>query len=150
MTGRFACRCPTPSVHPSPLRPDTCVQCSGVLSPKWTSNDVTQGRFWDRLEDGLFPHGVAPSWFDNLRRLALIREHEGRDLYGLRFFGRDSLADANEEIADFVTYIVLDSLKTIRAEGSDEDIDTALTAAAHAARAYEAAQHLKAKRRGAP
>ena len=80
----------------------------------------------------------------------LARESRGRDEFGLRYLRRDNEREAREEWSDGAIYLALSSLKAVRDEGSDEDIDVVLVAMYHAFKAYEATLRLHARRHGAP
>jgi ATP-dependent RNA circularization protein (DNA/RNA ligase family) len=111
-------------------------------------------KLWQRLEDGMFPNaGENPEWFEQFKHLAVTRERAGRDEFGFAYLSpnRDNIAEAAEELGDFIVYVFLDSLRARRENGGDdEDIDVVLTAASLAAQAFEHLSRLKHKRRGAP
>lgn len=100
--------------------------------------------FYDRLEEG-----PPIETFEVFRRHCLEREMAGRPKFGHSFHAKDNIAEALEEASDGANYCAFDVLKAARAADHD-DIDLALTAAWHFAKAYDSLLHLRAKRHGAP
>ena len=149
--GKRICSCARPSEHVNPAKKGKCVAEDALLDDAWMANDRTSHDFWTALEAGMFP-GEAPEWFFAFKAKAVARERAGRDTFGFEYLSpdRDNLAEAVEELADFVIYLSLESLKQRRMnDGVDEDFDVVLSSSALAVRAFEQLQRLRHKRRGA-
>ena len=149
------CRCEEPRESADPRREGLCEKCSLRLSPAWTSNDDTFAEFFDRLEATFPGYRSSPDWeppesFQMFRSQCQGREMAGRRTYGLRYLNRRNRKDAREEATDLALYMLFDSLREIRREGYDDDIDLALTAAWYAYKAYATTLDLKHKREHAP
>lgn len=143
---RFECKsCTRP--NPKVNKPDTCVQCNGLISDEWSSNDQTVHEFFKRLGDSI------PAKGDAWQRFVIdceAREFAGRKSFGFTYLERDNLREAREEACDLALYLMLDALKMVREGRAEEDFGLVLQIAFHAFQAYEATFSLAARRRGAP
>ena len=140
---RRECECREPNPYQHPEKGDTCVQCSGYISPRWTSNNQTVAAFFDRLEQSMFPVSLddLPDWWERFRMHCEARELAGRSRFRHSLCRRNNPGEGMEEAADGALYALFDCLVSRRA-GEDEEIDIALTAAYHFAKAHEALSHL--------
>jgi hypothetical protein len=103
---------------------------------KWISSDETMAEF--QTEVAKLPGVTAGLLLDAQRR-----ERAGRGEFGMKYLGRDNIAEAFEEAADFHNYTFFEWLNDRRA-GREEIDENLLTAAHHIALAYAA---LERKRR---
>lgn len=140
----------TPLVpNPKPNKPDICVQCSGHIDhdADWASNTENLSQFFNRLTDCQ----NLPITFPYFQGEIETREKFGRAQFGFEYLRRNNLTEAREEACDLALYAHLDILKARREGIREEDgIGLALTMAYYAAKAYDAALRLQAKRNGAP
>jgi len=127
------CDCPTPQ-DAGKNRPGYCRICGGRISERWTSNDRTIQEFMDHL---LSLPGVDPA----LIHQCVKRERTGREEFGHKFLARENEAEALEELADFVNYLLFRVLRA-RREGRPEKLEFVLQAAHHAALAYDITRRL--------
>jgi hypothetical protein len=81
--------------------------------------------------------------------MCINRETAGRDRFGYGYLEKDNEAEGLEEATDGANYAMFSVLKARRA-GDYEDEDVALTAVYHAFKMYEALDHLRQRRQGAP
>jgi hypothetical protein len=144
-TGLRVCECPVPNPRITPGRENFCVECSFYIKPAWTCNNATIDGWLDRLEAALPGEDL-----EAFREHIVVRELAGRDRFRHSFLGRNNCDEGLEEAVDLALYSLLDTLRAKREGRGDEDIDLALTAAAHAFHAHSALRRLKAKRAGAP
>jgi len=127
------CRCPSP--RQNHRRPAFCSQCGVGLDPKWISSDENLAVFLTRLADlpGVTPAGLLH---------AQTRERAGRVEFGLKYLGRDNIAEGQEEAADGSMYAYLEWLND-RRRGA-VSIDPELLTAAH----HFSLAHAALERRG--
>lgn len=136
--------------------PGVCGSCNGTVESEWTSSDETFLWFYRRLTEAMFPGTIArfpsppPDWFKSFMAACSRRERIGRPTFGYAYLGRDNPTEGQEEAADGANYAFFDMLVAIRESGDPDEIDTALTAAQHFARAYEALAKLRRKHHSAP
>jgi hypothetical protein len=121
-----------------------------MLDPEWVSSDRTIGKLFDRLAEALPPGEADSDEFYAFRAQCEAREKAGRNTFGFRYLNRSNTTEALEEAADFALYLMLDSLREVRDNGSEEDMDLVLIGARHAYKAHATARHLRARRHGAP
>lgn len=137
------CACPHP--EPKPQKPAFCVKCGFHLAPRWTCGATTIDAWLQRLEDSLPGEDLGA-----FREHVAVRELAGRNRFRFAYLDRDNLLEGTEEAVDLALYALLDVLRATREGRGEEDVDLALTAAAHAARAHSALLQLRDKRSGAP
>ena len=123
--------------------------------------------FLGALEDGSFP--MRPSaiseehlrelvakeqrdrqFFRSLRALAEHRYAEGIELYGDSYMEKDLLAEAADEIADFLNYLYMRAARTEREGGGRDGQDILMQACKEVIGGLETAMSYPAKRRGSP
>jgi hypothetical protein len=147
------CICEKPVDVMDPRLKGWCRRCMGKIESLTTDENV--GRFFDRLAEALYRYDREPgkttylkttAGWETFRQHCEARERAGRDTFGNRFMSRPNLQDAREEAADLALYMLLDSLREEIENGTDADIDMALTAALYAFRAYDATLQLAEKR----
>lgn len=149
------CRCEIPVGFPQQEKADICVKCSKRINSAWTSNDRTIGAFYDRLatilreDPEVLSPDVNPAW-QQFRIEAEARERAGRRRFGHRALGRDNCRDGWEEASDGGNYAFFESLKDIRADRADENIDLLLLAAKRFFEGYEALANYRRRRDGSP
>ena len=144
------CPCPEPKEPLNPRGKGSCIKCGRLLNPEWVDSEKNVAKLFDRLAEAL-PPGEADSeaWWA-FRAHCESRERMGRSTFGFRYLNRSNTSEALEEAADYCLYLLLDSLREIRDNGSEEDMDLVLIGARHAFKCHETARHLRARRHGAP
>jgi hypothetical protein len=144
------CKCRIPRPDSNPRREDACVVCGAKIPADWSSSRLTE--YLDRLAEsmprvwGPNPGTFVDTW-NAFRAQCENREHAGRDKFGFQFLGRDNTADAFEEFADGANYAAFDSLRYLRYNQWDSEVDLVLTAMQKSYEAYEALAHLRERRR---
>lgn len=142
------CDCERPSPHPNPRYEGKCLH-GHQMDPRWLSTPETVGRFFDRLERGIFP-GKPDHYWQDFRSACERREREGHDLYGLDYFDRDLLRDAAEELMDSCIYRHLRLLRRYREAGDEEALALILEASRHAFISYRLDREAEQKFLGSP
>ena len=144
------CSCPRPGLSINPRMQGSCVKCTRMLNPEWVSSDANMERLFGRLAEAMPPGEADSDDFWAFRAQLEAREKAGRDRFGFEYLAKDNPREATEEACDLALYGFLDSLRAIRDNGSDEDIDLVLEAAYYAFKAHAKMRHLRARRHGAP
>ena len=147
----MSCTCEKPEHAINPRHHEHCVKCSKVIAePEFAPSIANLGDFFERLAEGSFmaygrtlDRETLPRWFFNLYRECEGRMRAGNKMpeYKYRYLSRSNPREAQEEAADLVNYLFLETMRRRRL-GEDEEADIALTGAHHAAKAYEAAQRM--------
>ena len=130
----MSCACPVPREKPHDA--GNCRSCGKVIEDRWVSNDRNFAEFFGRLR--ALP-GVDRAFVDQCRS----RELAGRDIFGHAFLGRQNADEGSEEAADLALYCYLGLLRA-RRERRHEQIELALEAAQHAAKAHATLLRLRA------
>lgn len=152
----MSCDCPEPQIAADPRRKG-CARCLRPIDfdGDWVVNDRTHNEFLDRCQEAL---GKALGWpedkpppreWQHFRYLAMTREQEGREKFGLEYLGRDNIKAGAEESTDGANYTFFETRKAIRL-GRDPAWDLALTAAYHDFMAYRARLQMQSRQRGEP
>lgn len=89
-------------------------------------------------------------FFRSLRALAEHRYAEGVELYGDSYMEKDLLAEAADEIADFINYLYMRAARTEREGGGRDGQDILMQACKQVIEGLETAMEYPAKRRGSP
>lgn len=137
------CNCEQP--EPKPQNHSVCVKCSYVLPDTWGDEGVKE--FYDALEAA--HAGGPPPSFAYFRLEAEARERAGRRRFRFSFLQRDNIRDAFEEFSDGANYLLFRVWQN-RRNGRDDQMDLALSAAYHAAKAYHFAAMMRDDERGRP
>jgi hypothetical protein len=131
--GLRECECdgPEPMLH----KPDVCVKCGYRFDPAWMASTTNVRDFLRELEEAT-PGGANLS-FERLEAQIIRRQIAGESIFRQEFLDRANLAEAREEIADFILYLALHRLRC-RREGIVQERELLFSAAYHAARAHDA------------
>ncbi len=119
----------------------------------WETTDENFDGFWDRIERSY--GGWVKQWYKTpneqvrLRALTKFREGQGREEFGDAYLTRDNLAELEEELADALMYLYLETLKD-RKNGTDPEWDVVLQIADAILTAQRYLPTLRRKHRGAP
>lgn len=146
----MTCRCVRPDANTGDVR---CNTCRGELDPAWCTTPETFAEFWQRLAEAIFPMSVLygddapgpPAWFLQLELACQQRYEVGHEEFGyseFNYLGRDNATEGQDEAADAANYAWFELLRQ-RQQGQEEEWATALTAAYHAAKLYEAMAYLR-------
>lgn len=128
---------------------------------------MKQSKFFTRIEEGSFPSRPPAVNQEHLKELLAqedrerhffrsvisLAEHrfvEGEGLFGDAFMEKDLMAEAADEIADFLNYLYMRAERTER-EGGDTGAEVVLLQACkEVIGGLETAMNYRAKRRGSP
>lgn len=119
----------------------------------WETTDENFDEFWDRIERSyggwVSPVYSIPDEQVRLRALTKFREQQGRELFGDAYLHRDNLSELEEELADALMYLYLETLKDAKDE-TDPEWDVVLQIADALLTAQRYLPKLRRKHRGAP
>lgn len=148
----MSCTCDKPEHSINPRHTEHCVKCSKLIAEEgYAPSDANLGEFFERLAEGSFPaygrtldRKTISKWFFNLFRECQGRMRAGNKMpdYKYRYLSRNNPREAQEEAADLVNYLFLETLRRRRL-GEDEEESLALTGALYAAKAYEIAAEMQ-------
>ena len=117
------------------------------------TDDEALNAFWDRIESSyggwISPAYHIPDEQVRQRVLTTFRERTGREEFGDAYLRRDNIAEIEEELADALVYLHLETRRD-EAEGIDPEWDVVLQIVDHILAAQLLLPTLARKHQGAP